>query len=134
MSKKVAPKTETPVESESEDMINLVKQMIENGFAYESDKHVLFDVTSYDPKELMDAINEAMRDWVANVETTYYLIGTAAGPHPYPEMVRDFQSVIGKEVRTQIQKAENRLPDLLVACIGGGSNALGLFHDFLDFD
>ena len=81
---------------------------------------------------LKDAMNEAMRDWVANVEDTYYLIGTAAGPHPYPEMVRDFQCVIGDEVRTQIMQAEGRLPDTLVACIGGGSNALGLFHPFLD--
>ena len=81
---------------------------------------------------LKDAMNEAMRDWVANVENTYYLIGTAAGPHPYPEMVRDFQCVIGDEVRDQIIEAEGRLPDTLVACIGGGSNALGLFHPFLD--
>lgn len=81
---------------------------------------------------LKDAMNEAMRDWVANVEDTYYLIGTAAGPHPYPEMVRDFQTVIGDEVREQIMAVEDRLPDTLVACIGGGSNALGLFHPFLD--
>jgi len=81
---------------------------------------------------LKDAMNEALRDWVTNVEDTYYLIGTAAGPHPYPEMVRDFQSVIGGEVRKQIMKAEGRLPDSLVACIGGGSNAIGLFHPFLD--
>ncbi|MDH5187475.1 MAG: tryptophan synthase subunit beta [Rhodospirillaceae bacterium] len=81
---------------------------------------------------LKDAMNEAMRDWVANVEDTYYLIGTAAGPHPYPEMVRDFQCVIGNEVRDQIIQGEGRLPDTLVACIGGGSNALGLFHPFLD--
>ena len=79
-------------------------------------------------------MNEALRDWVTNVKDTFYIIGTVAGPHPYPSMVRDFQSVIGKEVRKQIQKAENRLPDLLVACIGGGSNAIGLFHDFLDDD
>ena len=77
-------------------------------------------------------MNEALRHWVANVEDTYYLIGTAAGPHPYPSMVRDFQSIIGKEVRTQILQAEGRLPDTLLACIGGGSNAIGLFHDFLD--
>ncbi len=83
-------------------------------------------------KSLKDAMNEALRDWVTNVKDTFYIIGTVAGPHPYPSMVRDFQSIIGKEVRKQIQKAENRLPDLLVACIGGGSNALGLFHDFLD--
>ncbi|MBC92759.1 MAG: tryptophan synthase subunit beta [Rhodospirillaceae bacterium] len=81
---------------------------------------------------LKDAMNEALRDWVANVDDTYYLIGTAAGPHPYPSMVRDFQSIIGKEVRTQILEAEGRLPDTLLACIGGGSNAIGLFHDFLD--
>ncbi len=81
---------------------------------------------------LKDAMNEALRDWVANVEDTYYLIGTVAGPHPYPAMVRDFQSVIGVEVREQIMEAEGRLPDTLVACIGGGSNAIGLFHDFLD--
>jgi tryptophan synthase beta chain len=81
---------------------------------------------------LKDAMNDALRDWVANVEDTYYLIGTVAGPHPYPAMVRDFQSVIGDEVREQIVEAEGRLPDTLVACIGGGSNALGLFHPFLD--
>ncbi len=81
---------------------------------------------------LKDALNEALRDWVANVETTYYIIGTAAGPHPYPAMVRDFQSVIGTEVREQIMAAEGRLPDALVAAIGGGSNAIGLFHPFLD--
>ena len=81
---------------------------------------------------LKDAMNEALRDWVSNVEDTFYIIGTAAGPHPYPSMVRDFQSIIGKEVRTQILEYENKLPDLLVACIGGGSNALGLFYDFLD--
>ncbi len=81
---------------------------------------------------LKDAMNEALRDWVTNVEDTYYLIGTAAGPHPYPAMVRDFQSVIGQEAREQILKAEGRLPDSLVACIGGGSNAIGLFHPFLD--
>jgi tryptophan synthase beta chain len=81
---------------------------------------------------LKDAMNEALRDWVATVETTFYVIGTAAGPHPYPAMVRDFQSVIGKETRVQMEKAEGRLPDTLVACIGGGSNAIGLFHPFLD--
>jgi tryptophan synthase beta chain len=81
---------------------------------------------------LKDAMNEALRDWVANVDTTYYLIGTAAGPHPYPSMVRDFQSVIGNEVREQIMEAEGRLPDVLIAAIGGGSNAIGLFHPFLD--
>ena len=83
---------------------------------------------------LKDAMNEALRDWVANVENTYYLIGTAAGPHPYPTMVRDFQSVIGEEAKKQIIKKENVLPDALVACIGGGSNALGLFYPFLDDD
>ena len=81
---------------------------------------------------LKDAMNEALRDWVTNVHNTYYLIGTAAGLHPYPEMVRNFQSVIGNEVREQMQEAEGRLPDTLVACIGGGSNAIGLFHPFLD--
>ena len=83
-------------------------------------------------RTLKDAMNEALRDWVANVENTYYIIGTAAGPHPYPAMVRDFQSIIGREVREQMMKAEGRLPDTLVACIGGGSNAIGLFHPFLD--
>ncbi len=83
-------------------------------------------------KSLKDAMNEALRDWVTNVKDTFYIIGTAAGPHPYPAMVRDFQSVIGEEVRQQILEAENKLPDLLMACIGGGSNALGLFHEFLD--
>jgi tryptophan synthase beta chain len=81
---------------------------------------------------LKDAMNDALRDWVTNVETTFYCIGTVAGPHPYPAMVRDFQSVIGKETREQMLEAEGRLPDSLVACIGGGSNALGLFHPFLD--
>ncbi|MDY0241433.1 MAG: tryptophan synthase subunit beta [Rhodospirillaceae bacterium] len=81
---------------------------------------------------LKDAMNDALRDWVANVETTYYMIGTVAGPHPYPRMVRDFQSVIGTEAREQILEAEGRLPDRLVAAIGGGSNAMGLFHPFLD--
>ncbi|MBW0371394.1 tryptophan synthase subunit beta [Ensifer adhaerens] len=80
---------------------------------------------------LKDAMNEALRDWVSNVEDTYYLIGTAAGPHPYPEMVRTLQSVIGREAREQIVRHENRLPDLLVAAVGGGSNAIGLFHPFL---
>jgi tryptophan synthase beta chain len=81
---------------------------------------------------LKDAMNEALRDWVANVHDTFYIIGTAAGPHPYPELVRDFQSVIGKEARAQILSREGRLPDMLVAAIGGGSNAIGLFHPFLD--
>jgi tryptophan synthase beta chain len=83
---------------------------------------------------LKDAMNEALRDWVANVDDTFYIIGTVAGPHPYPTMVRDFQAVIGNEVREQIQEAEGRGPDSLVACIGGGSNAMGLFHPFLDDD
>jgi tryptophan synthase beta chain len=81
---------------------------------------------------LKDAMNEALRDWVTNVRDTYYIIGTAAGPHPYPAMVRDFQCIIGNEVREQMMAAEGRLPDTLVACIGGGSNAIGLFHPFLD--
>jgi tryptophan synthase beta chain len=83
-------------------------------------------------RTLKDAMNEALRDWVTNVATTFYCIGTAAGPHPYPAMVRDFQSVIGKETREQMQEAEGRLPDSLIAAIGGGSNAIGLFHPFLD--
>jgi tryptophan synthase beta chain len=83
---------------------------------------------------LKDAMNEALRDWVTNVDDTYYIIGTAAGPHPYPEMVREFQSVIGKEAREQMMEAEGRLPDMLVAAVGGGSNAIGLFHPFLDDD
>jgi tryptophan synthase beta chain len=83
-------------------------------------------------RTLKDALNEALRDWVANVEDTFYCIGTVAGPHPYPEMVRDFQSVIGKETKIQMQKREGRLPDSLIAAIGGGSNAMGLFHPFLD--
>ena len=83
-------------------------------------------------KTLKDAMNEALRDWVTNVDSTYYLIGTVAGPHPYPEMVRDFQSIIGEEVREQITEAEGRMPDTLVACVGGGSNASGLFYPFLD--
>lgn len=81
---------------------------------------------------LKDAMNEALRDWVANVHDTFYIIGTAAGPHPYPELVRDFQSVIGSESREQIQEAEGKLPDLLIAAVGGGSNAIGMFHPFLD--
>tara|TARA_R110002110_G_scaffold40010_6_gene128432 strand:+ start:2366 stop:3586 length:1221 start_codon:yes stop_codon:yes gene_type:complete len=81
---------------------------------------------------LKDAMNEALRDWVTNVEDTYYLIGTVAGPHPYPTLVRDFQSVIGREAKEQMMEREGRLPDSLVACIGGGSNAMGLFHPFLD--
>jgi tryptophan synthase beta chain len=83
-------------------------------------------------KTLKDAMNEALRDWVTNVRDTFYIIGTAAGPHPYPELVRDFQSIIGTEAKAQLQAAEGRLPDSLVACIGGGSNAIGLFHPFLD--
>ncbi|MBD8603907.1 tryptophan synthase subunit beta [Pseudomonas sp. CFBP 8771] len=81
---------------------------------------------------LKDAMNDALRDWVTNVDDTFYLIGTVAGPHPYPAMVRDFQSIIGKETREQLQEKEGRLPDSLVACVGGGSNAMGLFHPFLD--
>jgi tryptophan synthase beta chain len=83
-------------------------------------------------KTLKDAMNEALRDWVANVEDTFYIIGSAAGPHPYPAMVRDFQTVIGEETRAQMLEAEQRLPDLIVACVGGGSNAIGFFHPFLD--
>ena len=83
-------------------------------------------------KTLKDAMNEALRDWVSNVDDTFYIIGTAAGPHPYPMLVRDFQSVIGEETKEQILEAEGRLPDTMVACIGGGSNALGLFYPFLD--
>ena len=83
-------------------------------------------------KTLKDAINEALRDWVTNVETTYYLIGSVVGPHPYPTIVRDFQRVIGDEIRSQILVKEGRLPDALVACVGGGSNAMGTFHPFLD--
>jgi tryptophan synthase beta subunit len=82
-------------------------------------------------RTLKDAMNEALRDWVANIDDTFYIIGTAAGPHPYPVMVRDFQSVIGREAREQILAEERRLPDALVACVGGGSNAIGLFHPFL---
>ena len=85
-------------------------------------------------RSLKDALNEALRDWVANVETTFYIIGTVAGPHPYPELVREFQSVIGQEAKDQMMEAEGRLPDTIVACIGGGSNAMGLFHPFLDDD
>ncbi len=81
---------------------------------------------------LKDAMNEALRDWVTNVADTFYCIGTVAGPHPYPMMVRDFQSIIGNETREQMLEAEGRLPDSLIACIGGGSNAMGLFHPFLD--
>ena len=82
-------------------------------------------------KTLKDALNEAMRDWVTNVDDTFYIIGTVAGPHPYPAMVRDFQAVIGREARQQIQEQAGRLPDALIACVGGGSNAIGLFHPFL---
>ncbi|MBV9992937.1 MAG: tryptophan synthase subunit beta [Alphaproteobacteria bacterium] len=83
-------------------------------------------------RTLKDAMNEALRDWVANVHDTFYIIGSAAGPHPYPAMVRDFQTVIGNETRAQMQAKEGRLPDLVVACVGGGSNAIGMFHPFLD--
>ncbi|MGH6878070.1 MAG: tryptophan synthase subunit beta, partial [Rhizomicrobium sp.] len=85
-------------------------------------------------RTLKDAMNEALRDWVAHVEDTFYIIGSAAGPHPYPAMVRDFQTVIGEETRAQILEAEQCLPDLIVACVGGGSNAIGFFHPFLDDD
>lgn len=81
---------------------------------------------------LKDAMNEALRDWVSNVDNTFYCIGTVAGPHPYPKMVRDFQSIIGREARAQLKEMEGRVPDIIVACIGGGSNAIGLFHEFLD--
>ena len=81
-------------------------------------------------KTLKDAMTEALRDWVTNVRTTHYIIGSVAGPHPYPMMVRDFQSVIGREAKEQILKKEKSLPDYLVACVGGGSNAMGLFHPF----
>ena len=81
---------------------------------------------------LKDAMNEALRDWVSNVDNTFYCIGTVAGPHPYPKMVRDFQSIIGREARLQLERMEGRKPDTIVACIGGGSNAIGLFHEFLD--
>lgn len=83
-------------------------------------------------KTLKDALNEAMRDWVTNVDNTFYIIGTVAGPHPYPMLVRDFQTIIGREAKRQILAAEGRLPDVLVACVGGGSNAIGLFHPFID--
>ncbi|HVB59945.1 MAG TPA: tryptophan synthase subunit beta, partial [Ktedonobacteraceae bacterium] len=83
-------------------------------------------------RTLKDAINEAIRDWVTNVETTFYLIGSAVGPHPYPRMVRDFQSVIGEEARAQIMQQEGRLPDMVIACVGGGSNAIGIFYPFAD--
>jgi tryptophan synthase beta chain len=83
-------------------------------------------------KTLKDAMNEAMRDWVTNVDDTFYIIGTVAGPHPYPQLVRDFQSIIGREARQQCLAQTGRLPDALVACVGGGSNAIGLFHPFLD--
>ena len=83
---------------------------------------------------LKDTLSEAMRDWISNVEDTYYMLGTVAGPHPYPRMIRDFQSVIGRELKQQAQEQENRLPDSLVACIGGGSNAIGMFYELLDED
>ncbi|HEX58645.1 MAG TPA: tryptophan synthase subunit beta, partial [Methanomicrobia archaeon] len=85
-------------------------------------------------RTLKDAINEALRDWITNVETTYYLIGSVVGPHPYPTIVREFQRVIGKETKQQILEREGRLPDVIVACVGGGSNAMGIFYDFLDDD
>jgi len=83
-------------------------------------------------KTLKDALNEAMRDWVTNVDSTFYIIGTVAGPHPYPAMVRDFQTIIGREARAQMLEQVGRLPDALIACVGGGSNAMGLFYPFLD--
>src|SRR4029077_4684150 len=83
-------------------------------------------------RTLKDAINEALRDWVTNVEDTYYLLGSVVGPHPYPKMVRDFQSVIGKEARRQILEQEDKLPRAGVACVGGGSNSIGIFHAFLN--
>jgi len=83
-------------------------------------------------KTLKDALNEAMRDWVTNIDDTFYIIGTVAGPHPYPAMVRDFQTIIGREAREQIQLQAGRLPDSIVACVGGGSNAIGLFHPFIE--
>jgi tryptophan synthase beta chain len=83
-------------------------------------------------KTLKDALNEAMRDWVANIDNTFYILGTVAGPHPYPAMVRDFQAVIGREARRQVQEQAGKLPDALVACVGGGSNAIGLFYEFLN--
>ncbi len=85
-------------------------------------------------RTLKDAINEAIRDWVTHVETTHYLLGSALGPHPYPTMVRDFQAVIGRETHRQILEAEGRLPDAIIACVGGGSNAIGIFHEFVDED
>lgn len=85
-------------------------------------------------RTLKDALNEALRDWVTNVDDTFYIIGTVAGPHPYPELVRDFQAVLGREAREQIQKQAGRLPDALIACVGGGSNAMGLFYPFIDDD
>ncbi len=92
------------------------------------------EAVSSGSKTLKDALNEAMRDWVTNIDDTFYIIGTVAGPHPYPAMVRDFQAVIGRESREQMQQMTGRLPDALVACVGGGSNAIGLFHPFLSDD
>ncbi len=92
------------------------------------------EAVSSGTRTLKDALNEAMRDWVTNVDDTFYIIGTVAGPHPYPAMVRDFQSVIGREARVQMQEMVGKLPDALVACVGGGSNAIGLFHPFLTDD
>lgn len=83
---------------------------------------------------LKDAINEAMKDWATNIETTYYLIGSVMGPHPYPEMVRDFQKIISKEIKEQLYEKENKLPDCVVACVGGGSNAMGAFYNFIEDD
>lgn len=83
-------------------------------------------------RTLKDAINEAFRDWVTNLETTHYLVGSAIGPHPFPTLVRDFQRVIGKEIKTQMLEARGKLPDVVVACVGGGSNAIGTFYDFIE--
>jgi len=90
------------------------------------------EVVKSGSRTLKDAVNEAIRDWVTNVRTTHYIIGSVVGPHPYPQIVRDFQSVIGKEAKEQILKAEGRLPDVIVACVGGGSNAIGIFYPFIE--
>ncbi len=91
------------------------------------------EVVKSGSKTLKDAINEALRDWVTNVETTHYIIGSVVGPHPFPMMVRDFQSVIGKETKEQILSLEGRLPDAVIACVGGGSNAMGIFYPFVEY-
>ena len=82
-------------------------------------------------RTLKDAVNEALRDWVANLATTHYLVGSTVGPHPFPTIVRDFQKIIGQEIKVQLQHARNKLPDAVVACVGGGSNAIGTFHTFI---